>query len=135
MKRTRLAQRRRTVGFSQERLAEQLGVDRTTVIRWERGETEPQPWQRPNLATALAVSLDELDPLLATKSPEGLRQSVAPLAILSAGTGDAPDDLADRLSDRVDLDQSIHPYWYETKAGEGSTAMVCRGVNVGWSSS
>ncbi|GIH08018.1 hypothetical protein Rhe02_60850 [Rhizocola hellebori] len=46
-------------------MAEQLGVDRTTVIRWERGDNEPQPWQRPNIAMALKVSVEELDALLA----------------------------------------------------------------------
>ncbi|GIH04349.1 hypothetical protein Rhe02_24160 [Rhizocola hellebori] len=52
------------MGLSQEALAEQLGVDRTTVIRWERGQSEPQPWQRPNLAMALKVSVEELAVLL-----------------------------------------------------------------------
>ncbi len=44
-RRHRLAQRRKTVGFTQEGFAEQLGVDATTVRRWETGETEtgPQP--------------------------------------------------------------------------------------------
>lgn len=63
-KRYRFAQRRKAVGYSQEQLAEQLGVDRTTVIRWEAGETEPQPWQWPNLATALKISATELTGLL-----------------------------------------------------------------------
>src|SRR5690348_2271518 len=66
VKRVRFAARRRTVGLSQEALAEQLHVDRSTVIRWEHGTRAPQPWQRPNLATALKVSLEELDSLLAT---------------------------------------------------------------------
>lgn len=64
MKRIRLAARRKTVGLSQEALAEQLGVDVSTVRRWEYGEREPQPWQRPNLATALKVTLEDLDELL-----------------------------------------------------------------------
>src|SRR5688572_1296490 len=55
MKRTRLMQRRRTVGLNQEALAEQLGIDVSTVRRWEYGHTLPQPWQRPNLAAALKI--------------------------------------------------------------------------------
>ena len=38
-KRRRLAQRRKALGLTQEGLAEQLGVERSTVVRWERGET------------------------------------------------------------------------------------------------
>lgn len=68
MKRVRLAARRRTVGLSQEALAEQLGVDRSTILRWENGERTPQPWQRPNLAAALKVTAEELDDLLAGKA-------------------------------------------------------------------
>lgn len=65
MKRARLAQRRKAVGLSQERLAEILGVDRSTVVRWERANFDPQPWHRPKLATALRVSIEELAVLLA----------------------------------------------------------------------
>jgi len=64
VKRQRLAMRRKAMGFSQEQLAERLEIDRSTVGRWESGETEPQPWIRPRLARALQVSLDELDELL-----------------------------------------------------------------------
>ncbi|MFE6762470.1 helix-turn-helix transcriptional regulator [Streptomyces sp. NPDC057689] len=59
-----LAERRRTLGYSQEKLAELVGVDRTTVGRWERGAIQPQPPQRRRLALALEVSLPELDALL-----------------------------------------------------------------------
>ncbi|MFE0590530.1 helix-turn-helix transcriptional regulator [Micromonospora echinospora] len=64
-RRHRLAQRRKAIGLSQERLAESLGVDRSTVVRWERAETDPQPWHRPRLATALRLSIEELADLLA----------------------------------------------------------------------
>lgn len=59
-----LAERRRTLGYSQEKLAELVSVDRTTVGRWERGAIQPQPPQRRRLALALEVSLPELDALL-----------------------------------------------------------------------
>jgi transcriptional regulator with XRE-family HTH domain len=67
LRRYRLAQRRKTVGLSQERLAEIVGVDRSTVVRWERADTDPQPWHRPGLATTLKLSLEELAELLADK--------------------------------------------------------------------
>ncbi|SCE84813.1 DNA-binding transcriptional regulator, XRE-family HTH domain [Micromonospora haikouensis] len=69
LRRHRLAQRRKTVGYTQESLAEKLGVDRTTVVRWERAESEPQPWARPRLADALRVSPDELSELFADVGP------------------------------------------------------------------
>lgn len=59
-----LATYRRAVGYTQESFAEKLGVDRTTIGRWERGAQSPQPWQRPDLAAALDISLDHLDDTL-----------------------------------------------------------------------
>ncbi|HEU0089088.1 MAG TPA: helix-turn-helix transcriptional regulator [Pseudonocardiaceae bacterium] len=69
-KRHRLAQRRKTVGFTQEGLAEKLAVDPTTVRRWESGETGPQPWLRPKLARYLRVSAEQLDELLSADADE-----------------------------------------------------------------
>ncbi len=63
-KRRALAERRKAAGYSQEALAEALGVEPSTVGRWERGEAAPQPWFRPRLARALGVSVDELHNLL-----------------------------------------------------------------------
>jgi transcriptional regulator with XRE-family HTH domain len=64
-----LAARRLAAGLSQERLAERLHVDRTTVGRWEQGTSTPQPWHRRPLADAIGVTLDALDSLLA-EGPE-----------------------------------------------------------------
>src|SRR6204780_3132595 len=63
-KRLGLAQRRKALGFSQEALASQLDVERSTVVRWEGGETEPLPWIRPKLSRTLQVSAGELAELL-----------------------------------------------------------------------
>jgi len=65
VKRERFATYRKAAGFSQEQLAEQLGVERSTVARWEAGDTQPQPWLRPRISRALGVSNDELTALLA----------------------------------------------------------------------
>jgi tetratricopeptide (TPR) repeat protein/transcriptional regulator with XRE-family HTH domain len=70
-KRHRLAMRRKAAGFSQEALAALLDVERSTVVRWESGETNPLPWIRPKLARALGVSTDQLDALLEA-TPERL---------------------------------------------------------------
>lgn len=64
VKRRALAERRKAVGVTQEQLAAALGVERSTVVRWEAGETEPLPWCRPRLAQALAISPDVLHRLL-----------------------------------------------------------------------
>jgi transcriptional regulator with XRE-family HTH domain len=77
--RGRLAQRRKAVGLTQEQLAERLGVERTTVVRRERGQTQPLPWLRPKLATALRVSADRIEELpaaAAPASPDGLAAAV-----------------------------------------------------------
>jgi DNA-binding XRE family transcriptional regulator len=68
-KRHALAERRQIVGHSQETLARLVGVEPTTVGRWERGETSPQPWCRPKLADALSVSLEDLDTMLTEGQP------------------------------------------------------------------
>lgn len=69
-RRPRLAERRRALGYTQEFLAEQLGVDRTTVGRWERGETDPFPYLRRKLCQVLKVPPGELDNFL-NPGPEG----------------------------------------------------------------
>lgn len=76
-KRIHLAQRRKAVGYSQDKLAEQLGVERSTVVRWEASESDPQPWVRQKLAETLQVSLSELDTLLHTAAaPETRNEGV-----------------------------------------------------------
>lgn len=64
LRRLRLAQRRKALGHTQDDLAALVGVDRTTVVRWERAETEPQPWLRRKLANHLRVTPEELSELL-----------------------------------------------------------------------
>jgi tetratricopeptide (TPR) repeat protein len=67
--RRRLAERRKALGLTQEALADLMGVERSTIVRWERGETEPLPLIRPKLARALRVSADRLGELLAPAAP------------------------------------------------------------------
>ncbi len=56
----RLAVRRKQAGFSQEALAEQLGVSRQAVSKWERSESSPDTDNLIALAQLYGVSLDEL---------------------------------------------------------------------------
>ena len=71
LRRQGLAQRRKAVGLTQESLAQRLGVERSTVVRWEAGDTEPLPSIRPHVAHALQVSLDQLAALLAEDENAG----------------------------------------------------------------
>jgi transcriptional regulator with XRE-family HTH domain len=79
-RRHRFVQRRKALGFSQERLAHAIGVERSTVVRWESGETEPQLRQRLTLARQLRMPLEELDEILnevASDRPESNRLNFA----------------------------------------------------------
>jgi transcriptional regulator with XRE-family HTH domain len=109
-KRRRLAERRKMVGHAQERIAALLGVDRTTVQRWEAGETTPQPWLRPKLAEALAVSLDELDAMLAEGQEE------------QAGD-DGPSTNSKQLPDDSEHDPVLVTPWNHRGTVEAATAL------------
>jgi DNA-binding transcriptional regulator YiaG len=50
-RRQRLVQRRKALGLTQEALAELVAVGRSSVVRWERGESEPLPSIRPRLVS------------------------------------------------------------------------------------
>ncbi|WP_405970877.1 helix-turn-helix domain-containing protein [Streptomyces sp. NBC_00988] len=80
-KRMGLVRRRKAAGHTQESLAEFLGVERSTVGRWESAETEPQAWLRPKLARALKVSNEELqallDDIIVTDTQPGERMTYA----------------------------------------------------------
>ncbi|WP_301127693.1 helix-turn-helix domain-containing protein [Streptomyces cacaoi] len=70
VRRTRLAEVRWAHGFSQERLAEAIGMEVSAVRRWERGEQCPRPGQRRALCTVLGLTPAELEALLETDEPE-----------------------------------------------------------------
>jgi transcriptional regulator with XRE-family HTH domain len=64
MRREALIAARRKAGKSQETVGEEVGVDRTTIGTWERGENSPRPQQRQGYAESLGISLDDLDGML-----------------------------------------------------------------------
>ena len=51
---------RKKNNLSQEKLAEQVGVSRQTISKWELGETSPDLKQSKKLSEIFNVSLDEL---------------------------------------------------------------------------
>ena len=66
----RLAELRRQHGYSQEELADKLGVSRQAVSKWERGEASPDTDNLIELAKIYNMSLDDLLNLDPTKPDE-----------------------------------------------------------------
>ena len=56
----KIMQLRKKSGLSQEKLAEEIGVARQTISKWELGETYPDLKQAKELSKIFNVSLDEL---------------------------------------------------------------------------
>ncbi|MGW2393551.1 helix-turn-helix domain-containing protein [Streptomyces lydicamycinicus] len=96
-----LARQRRSRGHTQESLAQRLGVDVSSVARWERGISAPSPGIRRALAGELALSLDELDARLGpSPKPSAAHRDEAdePSELIKDIWGAAErDDLATRL--------------------------------------
>lgn len=57
---TSLQQRRKAAGFTQQQLADMIGVNRTTLTMWETGENMPPSKYLVPLAEALGCTVDEL---------------------------------------------------------------------------
>src|SRR5688572_12306030 len=89
VRRERLAERREALGFTQESFGREVGVELSTVGRWERGTQDPQPWMRPKIAKALQVSTAELAGLLASATPP------------PAGVDDVADAFSPEITDHV----------------------------------
>lgn len=85
--RRRFVQRRKALGFTQESLAAFLNVERSTVVRWEAGKSEPLAWLWPKLAAALKVTPEQLIDLLAGGSTD------APLEATVDNDGQVDDDV------------------------------------------
>lgn len=67
-RRAALAGARKAVGHTQESLAAELHVDRSTVIRWEAGDHAPLPYLWPKLARLLGLSREQLRELIGDDS-------------------------------------------------------------------
>jgi transcriptional regulator with XRE-family HTH domain len=107
-----LADRRKAVGLSQGALAQRLGVERSTVVRWEAGKTAPAPWVRPPLAQALQVSDDQLDDLL--REAEGDDDAVDRRAFAGLATGLALAPLARARSGSRIGGSQVHQLYLRT---------------------
>ncbi|MFE0177991.1 helix-turn-helix transcriptional regulator [Streptomyces sp. NPDC059002] len=112
LKRHRLERRRKAVGFTHEALADELHVERSTVVRWAAGKSAPRPYMRPRLAQLLQVTVEELDDLLAITSdddqPVGERTQYAmrhPSSVDLATVAELRDDMQ-KLGERYDREPS-----------------------------
>ena len=98
---SRLANRRREAGLSQEALAAKLGVSRQAVSKWERSEASPDTDNLIALAALYGVTLDEL--LYGTDEQDS--GSAEPEANTAEATdaeqGDDPDDAACKAADHT----------------------------------
>lgn len=82
----RLKQARELRGWSQAKVAEQIGTDATTVSRWERGLFSPTPYFRERLCALFSKNAEELG-LLESCQPSAREQngpSIEPLATISS---------------------------------------------------
>lgn len=52
--------RREKIGLTQDQLAEKLGVDRSTVAKWETGKSHPRIFLLPKISVILGCTVDEL---------------------------------------------------------------------------
>ncbi|MGH3992292.1 MAG: helix-turn-helix domain-containing protein, partial [Pseudonocardiaceae bacterium] len=82
-RRWRFAKARKIAGYTQESLAAELNVDRTTVTRWEAGESEPQPYCWPKLAKLLGVSRNEVGQLFSENGGDTHASPAAAVELLN----------------------------------------------------
>ena len=92
----RIASYRKKAGYSQEGLAEQLGVSRQAVSNWETGRSVPDADLLVQLADCLGVPVEEL---LGTPTPESITPK-APQAVLADKLGALTGQLAEQNNRR-----------------------------------
>ena len=65
---------RKKLGYSQETLAQELGVSRQAVSKWETGESEPEIEKVKRLAEVFHVTTDWLLSEEETEAPERMKR-------------------------------------------------------------
>lgn len=100
-KRERLKRVRASAGLTQEEVAYRLGVDKSTVWRWEAGASQPEAWQQPRLAKLLRISRGQLIDLIAESLSQPRHSPAAHTLQRRAGRGRVGSEVVEELSDRV----------------------------------
>ena len=108
----RLADMRREKGFSQEELANQLGLSRQAISKWERGESAPDMANLIALADLYDVTLDEL---IRGEAP-------------ASQTAEAETNAKTSASDKVDV--TINTFINDEKPKNASTATPAAGATA-----
>lgn len=102
---------RKKMGLSQEQLADQLGITRQSVSKWEAGTSTPELGKIVAMSELFQVSVDYL-------VKDYLEEDVA-WKNINAGTGDArweEDEATRRLEEKVDrLTRYVKGYQYTSK--------------------
>lgn len=128
---SRLANRRREAGLSQEALAAKLGVSRQAVSKWERSEASPDTDNLIALAALYGVTLDEL--LYGTDEQDSgsAELEANTTEATDAEQGDDPDDAACKAADHT---QNAADAASDTDdAADASSAASSKDhVSIGW---
>src|SRR5450631_3902618 len=74
MERTKLATARYEKGWSQEEVAERVGVTRNTFSKWERGVVTPYPFHIHRLCKLFEKTTEELDLLPRAETRHDMQQ-------------------------------------------------------------
>ena len=132
----RLADRRRAAGFTQEELAEKLGVSRQAVSKWECSESSPDTDNLISLARLYDVSLDDL--LYTDVERDGV-DAAGGQGVGEEGGAEEP-DAADRADTHADDgvddghapgdDPATDDDAAESREGDGTTHIGLDGIHV-----
>ena len=132
----RLADRRRAAGFTQEELAEKLGVSRQAVSKWECSESSPDTDNLISLARLYDVSLDDL--LYTDVERDGV-EAAGGQGVGEEGGAEEP-DAADRADTHADDgvddghapgdDSATDDDAAESREGDGTTHIGLDGIHV-----
>ena len=132
----RLADRRRAAGFTQEELAEKLGVSRQAVSKWECSESSPDTDNLISLARLYDVSLDDL--LYTDVERDGV-DAAGGQSVGEEGGAEEP-DAADRADTHADDgvddghapgdDPATDDDAAESREGDGTTHIGLDGIHV-----
>ena len=127
---SRLANRRREAGLSQEALAAKLGVSRQAVSKWERSEASPDTDNLIALAALYGVTLDELLYGTDEQGSGSAEPDANTTEATDAEQGDGPDDAACNAADHTQNADAASDTDGAADASSGASSKDH--VSIGW---